>query len=149
VPAAHDGPWPCVPASVRARTRPCHGGSITVCHLAPMLSADRPPPAHPMPTCLRCLILYATFALRRSNTTSPPRSPIAHLGSPLRRLSPHVNELLKKVPQAPRAPPPRDTGLCSSQAASPKTAPKPLHRPIPSLWTPPHHRPPLATDRPC
>jgi hypothetical protein len=57
------------------------------------------------------------FASRRSSTTSPPRSPPR-----LSFVPPHADELSKKVPQAPRALPPRVVGLCSSQATSPKTA---------------------------
>jgi hypothetical protein len=77
---------------------------------------------------------------------SPPRSPLARLGSPPCCLAPCTDELSKKAPQAPRAPPPRVTELCSSQAASLKTTPKPLHQTVPPPWTPPHHRPPPATD---
>jgi hypothetical protein len=78
----------------------------------------------------------------------PPRSPLACLGSPPRRLVPRTDEVSKKAPQAPHAPPPRVTELCSSQAASLKTTPKPLRQTVPPPWTPPHHRPPPATDRP-
>jgi hypothetical protein len=51
VPAAHDGPWPCVLASMCSHMRPRHGGLVTARHLMPALSVDHPPPALPASMC--------------------------------------------------------------------------------------------------
>jgi hypothetical protein len=99
--------------------------------------------------CPRALAVTAAHGLSsKPIPVSPPRSPLARLGSPPRRLASRTDELSKKAPQAPHVPPPRVTELCSSQAASLKTNPKPLRQTIPLPWTPPHHRPPPAMDRP-
>jgi hypothetical protein len=131
---------------------PAHARATAASH-AP---EARAPPATRSTPCstLRCpralvvIIHCHPWAASKPTPVSPHRSPLASPGSPLRRLAPRSDELSKKAPQAPRAPPPRVTELCSSQAASLKTTAKPLHQTVPPPWTPPHHRPPPATDRP-
>jgi hypothetical protein len=128
------------------------------CHRVPLFSSvDRAghcfprqrTPALTAPTCP--YRPYPLLPMGQSSKPTPvllPHSPLTRLGSPPCRLAPRIDELSKKAPQAPRAPPPWVTELCSSQAASMKTTPKPLHQTVPPPWTPPHHRRPPATDRP-
>jgi hypothetical protein len=117
------------PERRRPRARRCAQPSAAHVHLLSLFTAAHGLSSKPTPV-------------------SPPCSPLARLSSPPCHLAPRTDELSKKAPQAPRAPPPRVTELCSSQAASLKITPKPLRQTIPPPCTPPHHQPPPATDRP-
>jgi hypothetical protein len=101
----------------------------------------------PPPRALAVLIHCRPWAVIEANPcfTSSLPARLPRLSSVLPCAS---DELSKKAPQAPRAPPTRVTELCSSQAASLKTTLKPLHQTVPPPWAPPHHQPPSATDRP-